>query len=315
MSDIERNDIDPNEDTSSDLFTWQNAAIALGLISLTVGSVLLISFMMTTQPENQTIQFVQSERHQTRQTNSVIARALVFDEISSSTANWAPFAVENKLYGTVPKAADNTCTLLGTLNNSMPTLTDLKLSKDKKFIYFYNPVQRRIERFNVDAKSLYPDFGIYSTDPYFAVTNKHLTIGIEEITSNGMIPKLMRFKLDQLEFHEEFKTRCTEQQTMHVLASTSDDSRIYYACKSISNPDEIVKMHYIDFKGDPHAQYSPYYLLGMPDLFVLSPNNQYAFMLLDNKKTILLLNLRVKTGAKYDGDFSSIRNIIFSDDG
>ena len=305
MSDIERNDIDPNEDTSSELFTWQNAVIALGFLLLTVGSVLFISFKLTAE----------SVSRQTRQTNSVTARALVFDEISISTANWAPFAVENKLYGTVPKAADNTCTLLGTFNNSLPTLTNLKLSKDKKFIYFYNPVQRRIERFDVDAKTLCPDFGIHSTNPYFAVTNKHLTIGTEEITSNGIIPKLIRYKLDQLDFQEEFKTRCTEQQTMRVLASASDDSKIYYACRSISNPDENPIIHYIDFQGDPHAQNYSYRIITMPDLFVLSPNNHYALMLLDDKKTLLLLNLRVATGATYTEDFSSIRNITFSDDG
>ena len=38
-------------------------------------------------------------------------------------------------------------------------------------------------------------------------------------------------------------------------------------------------------------------------------------MLLDDKKTLLLLNLRVATGATYTEDFSSIRNITFSDDG
>ena len=32
MSDIERNDIDPNEDTSSELFTWQNRSHRFGIL-------------------------------------------------------------------------------------------------------------------------------------------------------------------------------------------------------------------------------------------------------------------------------------------
>ena len=325
---MESNNIDTEETPKSALFTLKNAALALGILAalgfVTAGSLRLLrggsKFPITSEQGDD------SEENDIN--NQVQSKNLIFDEISSSTTYWIPFFVGNSPYGIIPKQADNTCTLLNDTGFQVFTPgSGPKLSKDGRFVYYFDFTLKEINRFDLDTKKYLIIGVIKHVDNHFAITSDKLIKGARDYVfiSSGYIYKIRRYELNSIGTetlsHEDFKTNC-ELYEPRVLATTSDGTKVFYACLSKSE-NSISHKNYIylkDFSAGPDAEDSLVCEISVtPDWFLISPDDQYIVHFVTESNTVEIRKIQDgsviangELGA--DVDFQRIENIAFSED-
>ena len=324
FNDMESNDIETEESPRSTLFTLKNAVISVGILAVlglaTVG-------LFRHHRSGSKSPFLSGN---SGASNSNQASELFFDTFSSTTPYWIPFfVVNNTLYGIIPKQADNTCTNFNFGSAFISYALNPKLSKDGKFVFFYDSNQ--IKCFNVDAKSFVPGKFIEHKDRYFAVTSETLIKGNTKTVENGgdrgISATIRRYDLNSIETdtfsYEEFETKCDNNRFARVLAATSDGSKVVYACEypmtQIGRKDKDIYVK--DFNADSNTKDKFVYRIeNMPDFVIMSPDDNYTVHFVSETETIEVFD--VKTGQKdvtlrLDGDFdfSTIKNVAFSEDG
>lgn len=324
FNDIESNGIETEKTPKSSLFTLKNAALALGILAAlglaTVGSLRLLrgGSKLPITPE----QGDEGEENEISNSNR--------NRVSSSTPCWFPFFAGNSLYGINPKQVDNKCTLLNdelaqSINGSRP-----KLSKDEKFVFYFDSTRAAINRFDLDAKTNLSKRTIWSTDNHFVITSEKLIKGITgyDRESDGTMASIRRYDLNSIGTealsHEDFKTNCEKNQLARVLAVTSDGSKVFYACENNwkNSSDHKNRIYFKDYNADPdYAEDSLVCEISKtPDWFLISPADQFTVHFVTELKMILIREIQTgeQIAAAFLGDefdFSTIKNIDFSKDG
>ena len=320
--DLEGSNIDYEEHEKSTLFPLKSLVMAVGILAAlglaTVGSLRLLR-------SGSKLSFLSGN---SGASNSNQASELVFDTFCSRTPYWIPFFdVNNTLYGIIPKQADNTCTNFNFGSAFISYALNPKLSKDGKFVFFYD--SNKIKCFNVDARSFVLEKFIAHKDRYFAVTSEKLIKGDTKTVANQSVfsATIRRYDLNSIETdtfsYEEIETKCERNQYARVLAATSDGSKVFYACEySLSITRRENKIIYVkDFNADPDLEDEFVRKIeNMPDFVLMSPDDKYTIHFVTKTGKIEVID--VKTGKKVvnrrlgdNVDFSTIKNVAFSDDG
>ena len=317
FNDIESDNFEAEEMPKSTLFTIKKIAMAMGIFAalglVTAGSLYLLG---------------NSSSSLSPPTNMFQRNNLVFDDISSSTPYWIPFFVDHFPYGIIPKPADNTCTLL--YSNLPSTAADAvpKLSKDREYIYFYGNDEDGTLCLDVDTKAIVPERTVGHYDKYFALTQDKFISAVTVIQDRNVVSKIRLSSLDPIGTNPlsftDYESRCVSFEQPIVLASTNDASKIFYACVIKEFNFNATRIFLKDFTTDATAETDipiseKSYI---PDWFLISPDNQYTVHIgFDGHHKIIEIG-NAQTGVyvlfKFlpsDFEYSSIKNVTFSDDG
>ena len=313
------NNFDNSEETKrSSCFTVKNVTLSLGVLValglVTAGSFYLLRKRKWSIPNHQTY---------TIQRNNP-----VFDRISSRTPFWIPFFVDQYPYGIIPKPAGNTCTLLYKFLPSSVSGAIPKLSKDRKYIYFYHNFPPEIRCLDVDTKNIVTERRVCHYDKYFALTQDKFISGASIRTYEGVtVPKIRLSNLDTvgtdpLSF-TEYESKCESYEKAIVLGSTSDASKVFYACVFQGFNNNACKIFLKDFTTDaPAEDISVCQKSYTPEWFMISPDNQYTvhFGFDGHNKIIEIRNAQNSAFVLIkllddNFDLTTIRNVAFSEDG
>ena len=321
FNDIESDNFEAEESPKSTLFTLKKIAIAVGIFAalglVTAGSLYLLGNSSSS---------LSPPTHMFQRNN------LVFDDISSGTPYWIPFFVDHFPYGIIPKQTDNTCTLLYSDLSSTAADAVPKLSKDRKYIYFFDNDKDEAGTLclDVDTKTIVPERTVGHYDKYFALTQDKFISGTSMRAYEGIIevPKIRLSNLDTIGTNNlsftDYESRCESLEKAIVLASTSDASKVFYACVFKGFNFNASRIFLKDFTADATAEgdipiceksYTP-------DWFLISPDNRYTVHIgFDGHYKIIEIG-NAQTGAHVlfkflpsNFDYSSIKNVAFSEDG
>ena len=180
---------------------------------------------------------------------------------------------------------------------------------------------------DIDNGSFITDRIVYHEDRHFAVTGKNLIKGdVIERRMNG-IAQIRRYNLEMVNAGAAIinclNTKCERNQLVRVLAATNDDSKVFYACED-SVPSALPKNKPIYVKnsneksntGDQFVTI----IANIPEFIIMSPDDKHTVHFVSKTKTVEVLN--VSTGQIFvnpqlggDFDFSTIKNVAFSEDG
>ena len=319
---MESNNIDYEEHEKHTLFTLKNLVMGLGILAA-LGLATAGSLRLLRSGSKSAITSEQGdEGNQNEISNSNQNRDLSFDEISSSTPYWIPFYAHGSPYGIIPKQVDNTCTLLSTEGSPSFSGSNPKLSIDGKTVYVYDSTSKTIKLLDLDTKTYLSDGIIWACDKYFAVIGEYLFGGGGEYLADGetFISKIRKYHLNLIKSgivkYEPFRTKCKRNQLAHVLATTNDGSKVFYACEDNGRKNRI---YLKDFGAGEDFLVND--ISETPDWFLISPDERYTVHIEPyGNKTIELCFAQdgshiysMQLGANFD--YPSIKNVAFSADG